>query len=237
MRAIVKRTGVFVAAALLFAAQAGAGLAAGKGSAGKAESLRRDADVITYSTFRPGNWDVYYFASRGAEPKRLTDDVGLDYDAVFSPDGRWVVYCSERRGSPDLYALDLKGGGAPRLLIEDESLEDQAAFSPDGKTLAFVSDRDGSADVFVIPFEPNKTQSMKKAVNLTHHEGGEFRPAFSPDGKSIAFSTDWDTAPTGPAARVGTWTCCPSASSIWGCWHDYCFVKGTLLKRVLRDRL
>ena len=27
----------------------------------------------------------------------------------------------------------------------------------------------------------------------------------------------------------------PIDSSIWGCWHDYCFVKGTLLKRVLRD--
>lgn len=201
MGAMTKRIGVCVVAALLFAVQAGVGLAAGKGGAARAESLRRDADVITYSTFRPGNWDVYYFASRGAEPKRLTDDVGLDYDAVFSPDGRWVVYCSERRGSPDLYALDLKSGGAPRLLIEDEALEDQPAFSPDGKTLAFVSDRDGSADIFVIPFEPNKTQSMKKAVNLTRHEGGEFRPAFSPDGKTIAFSADWDTPPTGPPAQ------------------------------------
>jgi TolB protein len=200
MRVTVRRTCVFVVAALLCAAQAGAGLAAAKG-AGDTASLRRDADVVTYSTFRPGNWDVYYFAARGAEPKRLTDDVGLEYDAVFSPDGRWVVYCSERRGGPDLYALDLKGGGAPRLLIDDEGMEDQAAFSPDGKTLAFVSDRDGTADIFTIPFEPTKTQNMKKAANLTRHEGGEFRPAFSPDGKTIAFSTDWDTSPTGPPAQ------------------------------------
>ncbi|HJR08162.1 MAG TPA: hypothetical protein VJ842_12950 [Pyrinomonadaceae bacterium] len=158
-------------------------------------------DTVVYSTFRPGNWDVYYFARRGSAPKRLTDDVGLDYDAVFSPDGRWVIYCSERRGSPDLYAIDLQNEGSPRLLIEDEAMEDQAVISPDGRTLAFVSDRDGSADIYLIPFKPEKTQSMKQARKLTSHAGGEFRPSFSPDAKTIAFSADWDVLPTGPAAQ------------------------------------
>ena len=52
--------------------------------------------------------------SAGAAPRRLTDHPGLDYDAAFSPDGRWVVFTSERRGNPDLYALELEGGGEPR---------------------------------------------------------------------------------------------------------------------------
>lgn len=160
-----------------------------------------DAETIVYSTFRPANWDVFYFADRGSQPKRLTDDPGLDYDAVLSPDGRWVVFCSERRGNPDLYVLDLQHEGSPRLLIQSEALEDQAAFSPDGKTLAFVSDRNGTADIFTIAFTPEKTQSISKAVNLTNHDGGEFRPSFSPDGKKIAFSTDWDTPPSGPPAE------------------------------------
>jgi TolB protein len=159
------------------------------------------SDTIVYSTFRPGNWDVYYFAKRGSAPKRLTDDPGLDYDSVFSPDGRWIIFCSERRGSPDLYALDLQNPGSPRLLVEDEGMEDQAVISPDGRTMAFVSDRDGSADIYLIPFKPEKTQSMKNASKLTSHAGGEFRPAFSPDAKSIAFSADWDVSPTGPAAQ------------------------------------
>ena len=158
-------------------------------------------ETIVYATFRPANWDVYYFAKRDSPPKRLTDDPGLDYDAVMSPDGRWVVFCSERRGNPDLYVLDLQHEGPPKLLIESDYMEDQAAFSPDGKTLAFVSDRDGNADVFKISFTPEKTQHITRAVNLTHHDGGEFRPSFSPDGKKIAFSTDWDVAPSGPPAE------------------------------------
>jgi len=165
------------------------------------KSHASDPETIVYATFRPGNWDVFYFASRGSQPKRLTDDPGLDYDAVLSPDGRWVVFCSERRGNPDLYVLDLKHEGPPRLLIESDFMEDQAAFSPDGKTLAFVSDRDGTADIFKIPFTPKKTVPLSKAVRLTNHDGGEFRPAFSPDGKKIAFSADWDAAPTGPPAE------------------------------------
>ena len=163
---------------------------------------RTGLERIIYFTFQPGNWDIYYFPKRGDTPRRLTDDPGLEYDAVISPDERWLVFCSEKRGNADLYALDLKNGGPPRLLLKSDAMEDQAAISRDGKTLAFVSTRDGNADVFTIPFRPQKTQNINQAINLTHDAGGDFRPSFSPDGKRIAFSSDRDTPPTGdPAAR------------------------------------
>lgn len=168
-------------------------------SAPKNKGLER----ITYMTFQPGNWDIFYFPKRGDTPRKLTDDPGLDYGAVISPDDRWVVFCSERRGNADLYALDLKNGGQPHLLLESDAMEDQPSISRDGKSLAFVSTRDGNADVFTIPFKPQKTQDIKKAINLTHNAGGDFRPSFSPDGKLVAFSSDRDTPPTGhPAARM-----------------------------------
>ncbi len=154
---------------------------------------------IVYSSLRPGNWDVYYFAAPNAAPVSLTaDSPGLDYDAVISPDGRWVVFTSERRGNPDLYAVDVeavRNGAAPaaRLLIDSPALEDQAAFSADGRTLAFVSTASGNADVFTVPFLPESTQRMDGARNLTHDPGGDFRPDFSPDGSKIAFSSDRDT--------------------------------------------
>ena len=52
---------------------------------------------LVWQALKPTNWDVYYFSGPQAEPRRLTDDPGPDYDAVFSPDGRWVVFTSERR--------------------------------------------------------------------------------------------------------------------------------------------
>ena len=148
---------------------------------------------LFFSSLRPGNWDIFYFNQPGTSPKRLTDHPGLDYEAVFSPDGRWVVFTSERRGHPDLYIIDLENNTEPRLLIDNNAMEDQAVISPDGGTIAFVSTESGNADIYSMPFVPEKTRSIDKAVNLTRHPGGDFRPAFSPDGRRIAFSTDRDT--------------------------------------------
>src|SRR5215510_8351561 len=141
---------------------------------------------LVWQALKPTNWDVYYFSGPKAEPRRLTDDPGPDYDAVFSPDGRWAVFTSERRGNPDLYAIDLQAGGTPRLLIDSPAMEDQAAISPDGASIAFMSSHGGNADIYILPFDPSSTQSIDKATNLTRHSGGDFRPAFSPDGKQIA---------------------------------------------------
>jgi Tol biopolymer transport system component len=152
---------------------------------------------LVWQALKPTNWDVYYFSAPQAEPRRLTDDPGPDYDAVFSPDGRWVVFTSERRGNPDLYAIDLQTGGPPKLIIDSPAMEDQAAISPDGASIAFVSSHDGNADIYSLPFDPASTQSLDRATNLTRHSGGDFRPAFSPDGKQIAFSSDRDTPTAG----------------------------------------
>jgi Tol biopolymer transport system component len=152
---------------------------------------------IVYSSLRPGNWDIFYFAAAGAAPRRLTDHPGLDYDAALSPDGRWVVFTSERRGNPDLYAVELGGNTDPRLLIDSAAMEDQVAFSLDGRSIAFVSTASGNADIYVLPFVPQTTQNLAAATNVTNDPGGDFRPDFSPDGTRIAFSTDRDTPVSG----------------------------------------
>src|SRR5437588_12510094 len=51
-----------------------------------------NTETVVFGTFRPGNLDIFYFSQRGEQPKRLTDDPGLDYDPVISPDGRWLIY-------------------------------------------------------------------------------------------------------------------------------------------------
>ncbi len=166
---------------------------------------RVQLDRVAYTTFQPAsNWDIYLFTQPGQPPRRLTDYPGLDYDPVVSPDGRWLVFCSERRGNPDLYVLDLQRGGDPRLLIDSDFLEDQAAFSPDGKFIYFVSTFSGNAEIYRLPFRPDKTLSMKQAVNLTRNPAGDFRPAISPDGRMMAFSSDRDLPITAlnPITRI-----------------------------------
>jgi Tol biopolymer transport system component/CubicO group peptidase (beta-lactamase class C family) len=165
--------------------------AAASSTGARAEAVGRPdelVEAVVFTRLGPPDWDVFLFEAPGAAPRALTDDPALDYNAVFSPDGRWVVFTSERAGSADLYALDLERGSAPVPLTRDPAMDDAASFSPDGKRLAFVSSRDGYADVFVMPFSPGDATAESRAVNLTHRPGGDFNPAFSPDGRHIAFS-------------------------------------------------
>ena len=152
------------------------------------------AERIVYSSYRPAGWDIQ-LVRRGGTTEQLTDDPALDYDAVVSSNGRWVVFTSERDGSPDLYALDLQRRGPARRLLRSDAMEDQAALSPDGRWLVFVGTAGGDADVYRLPFRPDTTLAMGDAVNLTHRPGADLRPAISPDGRRIAFTSDHDTPP------------------------------------------
>jgi len=146
-------------------------------------------ETILFSTLRPANWDIFLADRSGAKPRRLTTDPALDYNAVFSPDGRWIVFTSERGASPDLYIFDAKKLGTPRQLTSHPAMEDAATFSPDGKTLAFVSTRSGRANIWTVPFADGKVDESR-ARNLTPNDSGFFNPVFSPDGLHIAFSSD-----------------------------------------------
>ena len=151
---VVRKPAVMDGASVLFALVAvSAGLAYGHHA--RIRSVREDLprERIVYSTRRPANWQLYFFGA-GSSPKRITDDPALNYDATFSPDGRWVVFCSERSGNPHLYAIGLTHPGLPRQLTHGEFMDATPAFTPDGKSLLFVSDRERNADIFTMPFRP-----------------------------------------------------------------------------------
>jgi Tol biopolymer transport system component len=152
------------------------------------DASKESQEVIIYTTLRPSNQDIYLVDGPDAEPRRMTGHLGLDYNATFSPDGRWLVFTSERDGNVDLYALDRESDSDPVRLTRHPAMDDAADVSPDGDRIVFVSSRSGNADLFAMPFAPGDSTAEKEIVNLTQHPTGDFRPAFSPDGSSIAFS-------------------------------------------------
>jgi Tol biopolymer transport system component len=145
---------------------------------------------VIYSSFRPEGWNLYLHSEPGTDAEQITDHPALDYEATVSPDGRWVVFTSERNGHPSLFVMNFEERGDPRLLVRSDAMEDQAAISPDGRWLVFVSTADGNSDIYRLPFRPQETLDISEAVNLTDHTAGDFRPAFSPDGRWITFSSD-----------------------------------------------
>ena len=90
--------------------------------AGTVEVLARDLaplvspvdDRLAFVGRADANWDVYLRSADGFGLSRLTDDPALDTQPVWAPDGRSVVFLSDRGNRWDLYRVRPGGRGACR---------------------------------------------------------------------------------------------------------------------------
>jgi dipeptidyl aminopeptidase/acylaminoacyl peptidase len=73
-----------------------------------------------------------------AAPRQLTNSGKKDRHPRWSPDGKRVLFESNRSGETQLWVIDV-GGGEARQLTTIASEASDGRFSPDGKTVAFAS--------------------------------------------------------------------------------------------------
>lgn len=151
--------------------------------------LAAERHHIVFTRNAPARSGLFLADADGKNERPLLPPIGLDYNASFSADGKWVIFTSERDGSADIYRVHPDSAGVERL-TEGPSHDDQAALSPDERRLAFVSTRSGgTANIWLLDLATHQYS------NVTKNASGNFRPSWSPDGQWIAFSSDRDTKP------------------------------------------
>ena len=80
------------------------------------------------------DYEIYTATPDGKNIKNLTNSPGYDAEATISPDGKKIVFTSERDGDLEIYSMDINGKNIKRLTHEP-GYDGGAYFSPDNKTI------------------------------------------------------------------------------------------------------
>ena len=149
---------------------------------------------IAFASNRDGNPEIYVMDANGRNQRRLTNHPNNDWSPSWSPDGKRIVFMSNRDGhvhfhgwsTYEIYVMDADGGNQQRL-TENRKIDWDPVWSPDGKRIAFASDRKGDLQNFEIYVMDADGRNQQR---LTENRGDDGSPSWSSDGKQIAFRSD-----------------------------------------------
>ncbi len=137
-----------------------------------------------------------WLSERGAL-RRLTDDIWVDLDPAFAPDGGSLVFASERSGQFELWRIDLRGG-APSQITFGALQPRHPAVSGDGRRVAFIETEpqgSGSRERLAVAELAQPGRVATVATGLTGA-----RPSWGADGKTLTLRVA--AAPAGTVSGV-----------------------------------
>ena len=119
-------------------------------------------------------------SDRHAGVQRLLTSGGIDTEASFTPDGKALLFSSDRGGSPQIYRLTIATGAVERMTFEGGHNVSPRA-TPDGKGFVFVR-RDGGRFMVAI-----QDYASRQVQTLTPGPLDE-SPSIAPNSKLIIYA-------------------------------------------------
>ncbi len=165
---------------------------------------------IVYTSMASGDLDLWTMRADGSGKKRITTSEGYDGGAVFSRDGKHLVWRANHPSTPEtmtryrdllkeslttpmkmeLFVSDGNGKNA-RQITKFGCASFAPTFTPDGKKILFSSNKhecDGRKfELFLVNLDGSGLEQV------TNYGGFTSFPEFSPDGKRLVFASDKDS--------------------------------------------
>lgn len=127
--------------------------------------------------------DIYTMPIEGGEATQLTEGMAFDAHPRYSPDGKFLLFTSDRDGSDEVWYMNRKTGETHQVTKGDDNRYPSAEWTPDGEYIVaakggltnklWLYHKDGGKGVQLIEGPENL-----KAID----------PAISPDGRFIYYS-------------------------------------------------
>jgi WD40 repeat protein len=149
------------------------------------------------------SFDIFMSDLKGNIVKQLTNAPGYDAEATLSPDGKLMLYTSDKDGDIELYIMNLETGAEKRITY-DLGYDGGAWFSPDGKKIIWRASRPKSeaevkeykdllAEHLVAPTNMEvwvANADGSNAKQITTLGQANWAPSFMPDSKRIIFASN-----------------------------------------------
>jgi len=152
--------------------------------------------------------EIFVTSTDYSTTKRITNTPEQERSVSFSPDGKMLVYASERNGSWNLYIAIRANANEPNFsnatVINEEPLlvstEEtfQPKFGPDGKEVAFLENR---TKLKVINLESKKVREITDGTQNSSYSDGDIDFDWSPDGKWLVL--DYNPSIRFPHTDIG----------------------------------
>ena len=136
--------------------------------------------------------DIWIYDIKRKINIRFTFSSRADFGAVWSPDGKWIVFSSARNsGKIDLYKKSANGIGNVIQLTNTGQLKQAFTWSSDNKYIGFFENSSSTKiDACILPMFESADTGKIIPIALFKSQFNEYGVFFSPDSKWIFFSSD-----------------------------------------------
>lgn len=133
-----------------------------------------ESGKIVYTSQRGlDDLDIYTMGPNGDDKTPLTLSAANDYDPTWSPNGKQILFVSDRSGRPDIYIMDDDGDNQERVRLLTRH-RTSPTWAPDGRRIAYALNLQR---IYIFNLVTRLPEYLIDGAN----------PAWSPDGRYIAF--------------------------------------------------
>jgi serine/threonine protein kinase/Tol biopolymer transport system component len=144
--------------------------------------LSPDGTRLALTVLREGNWDVWVYDLLRGVSTRLTFDETPDTEEIWSPDGRELIYSSDKNGPANLVRKPADGSGEGTVVTKSDVPLWASSWSSNGRLVAMTSSRP-NLDVGILDLTDSKI-TWPLATQFAESDA-----AYSPDTRWLAYSS------------------------------------------------
>jgi Tol biopolymer transport system component len=150
----------------------------------KSPSVSPAGDMVAVQVGNGDSAQIFVYDLSGESELRQLTFEGGNQQPVWTPDGQWITYSSNRDGTWRIYRQRADGSGVAQALTDpaENTAHAEPAWTPNGEQMAYTEAGDNGSDIWIVSV-PDGTPER-----LVGGDGNQTGVAFSPNGEAMTYS-------------------------------------------------